>query len=1191
MPPRKRRQSVYGDINEKDSAERQLSPQGIASEGVRNYKACNKIQEPSNNTNERRLTARQLSKQEAHHESLQADKPKDLPVLELSTVTAVPASLESGPKQPTRFSTRIVKRPRKDISPPESPVKKGRKSANVPIVSTTPETKGKRQWELWSVEDKDSFFEGLCEYGKDFESIHNLIVTKCKKKGSVMPITVKNKEQVRHFYYRTWHKISKLIQPVEDLKKDIQELYGLISYSVLRKKLRGGVNPNDKNWQKLNDLVHQGAATIKVKGKKIRVKTPVCNALKKLNSYEETKRDPGPRVPEKIKVEFHPRTNAAWQRVQDQSHNPRVRVTVGSECHLQSLIKYLEQKWKPHRVRIKDGLNENENSLNEFRVYPNRDCTLRKVGLTAIDEPVLQFSLSRHCKDGVTSPSIGKRKKDRDCVNLNKSITDSAFNSENPCDNCKSVIKCGLNSCECKGTCSTNLIGELIKQSNDIIIPNAGRDDTSGCNFKCNTETNPLVTTADKNLTNRENTGDGIFSFSDANCDLKMTNKYSPVAVSVCDEQIKNFTYGMTAQCVTYEDTRIRSTSCCTSSVNELNMIADGENAMFPDTITSKACCDSSVLDRVSECASSGSNMEHGSPDTNKKLENRLQESPDGKHLECKNETQSNDLANNLSSQQDYKLVFKDMLENGISLHTGQKVTLAELYLMFGEDGELKLEYEWINLRMEANILQERLLLNLNNMLRRLSHLAAVEFTDFTRTPNSNAACTLCGLTPGTKSRSQGKGRSHNSYGGAKASKDVSTQTTGFKQNPISVGLIPTSCQNGVFRIPVLPTTVPSQPAKTTMSLEASRELMQKLNPVNNPKQLMRPRKVKPMMRQRPGQTSSLIQRTILPKNSEYVAIFPMIPGAQIQNLAPNSRTDTQMIVGHPINGIQTQSVNMISSLPMALMSHASPGVTDTSSPSTSLQCSSSMMEIFDSHDGDQTLMRIPESHIGSMSHEALKAAGLSTVPNNPGANLFSVISTPFTTAATVYTDALSSFTPMAVSSKGSLSPPNLSSFLDISLASGDLEAETSFTNLLGEPTKPLSLDSVLTTHPIHALADQQPPTSSTLHSPPVRSLFVSSPMPDHQWLNSDVNDLSLTGLLESPSKPSASCSSSMFNTHLPLSLFNENSRDFQSHKLDVDSTLHCMMNESSIDYVKKFADLAEQIVQNDTQAAHLKKS
>ena len=53
------------------------------------------------------------------------------------------------------------------------------------------------------------------QHGKDFDSIHNLIVSKCKRRGGSQPITVKNKEQVRHFYYRTWHKISKLIEPVE----------------------------------------------------------------------------------------------------------------------------------------------------------------------------------------------------------------------------------------------------------------------------------------------------------------------------------------------------------------------------------------------------------------------------------------------------------------------------------------------------------------------------------------------------------------------------------------------------------------------------------------------------------------------------------------------------------------------------------------------------------------------------------------------------------------------------------------------------------------------------------------------------------------------------------------------------------------------------------------------------------------
>ena len=47
-------------------------------------------------------------------------------------------------------------------------VKRGEKHASVSsevAVTTTPETKGKRQWEQWSVEDKDSFFEGLCEVG------------------------------------------------------------------------------------------------------------------------------------------------------------------------------------------------------------------------------------------------------------------------------------------------------------------------------------------------------------------------------------------------------------------------------------------------------------------------------------------------------------------------------------------------------------------------------------------------------------------------------------------------------------------------------------------------------------------------------------------------------------------------------------------------------------------------------------------------------------------------------------------------------------------------------------------------------------------------------------------------------------------------------------------------------------------
>lgn len=58
----------------------------------------------------------------------------------------------------------------------------------------------------WVIQFDLFFFQ----HGKDFEAIQNNIALKYKKKGKPASM-VKNKEQVRHFYYRTWHKISKYI--------------------------------------------------------------------------------------------------------------------------------------------------------------------------------------------------------------------------------------------------------------------------------------------------------------------------------------------------------------------------------------------------------------------------------------------------------------------------------------------------------------------------------------------------------------------------------------------------------------------------------------------------------------------------------------------------------------------------------------------------------------------------------------------------------------------------------------------------------------------------------------------------------------------------------------------------------------------------------------------------------------------
>uniref|UniRef100_A0A8C4UVP6 Protein cramped-like n=1 Tax=Falco tinnunculus TaxID=100819 RepID=A0A8C4UVP6_FALTI len=281
--------------------------------------------------------------------------------------------------------------------PPSNPAGNS-KSAARSLGSTAGEKeegkKVRRQWESWSTEDKNTFFEGLYEHGKDFEAIQNNIALKYKKKGKPASM-VKNKEQVRHFYYRTWHKISKYIDFdnvfSQGLKKSSLELYGLICYGELRKKIGGCMD--DKNAAKLNELIQAGATTVRYKGRNLRIKAPMCRALKKLCDPDgiSDEEDQKPvRLPLKVPVELQPRNNHAWARVQSLAQNPRLRMIVELHRKVSSLIEFLKQKWALHEVRIRKTLEERQlqdsrdsetrGSFSEEKVmlhlFPGENCTL-----------------------------------------------------------------------------------------------------------------------------------------------------------------------------------------------------------------------------------------------------------------------------------------------------------------------------------------------------------------------------------------------------------------------------------------------------------------------------------------------------------------------------------------------------------------------------------------------------------------------------------------------------------------------------------------------------------------------------------------------------------------------------------------------------------------------------------------------
>ncbi|XP_045539462.1 protein cramped [Papilio machaon] len=256
--------------------------------------------------------------------------------------------------QQQRISARVIKKLRleppadkREISECETPNKDVDKEP-----PPFPTVKQRMPKALWSADEKSLFFEALNEYGKDFDAITSYIRAKMKKKG--MPdANLKTKTQVSHFYYRTWHKLSKHVQFDENVKKVAQELYALINYGELRRKL---TSVNEKTCARLGEMVRGGSMAVRARGRTLRVRTPMCRALRRLNHIAE--RACGARVCSRATVWLRARCAAGWARVQAAAHNPRAVATLPLRTRLHALLRALHKRWRlaDHK---EDGISEN----------------------------------------------------------------------------------------------------------------------------------------------------------------------------------------------------------------------------------------------------------------------------------------------------------------------------------------------------------------------------------------------------------------------------------------------------------------------------------------------------------------------------------------------------------------------------------------------------------------------------------------------------------------------------------------------------------------------------------------------------------------------------------------------------------------------------------------------------------------
>jgi hypothetical protein len=264
-------------------------------------------------------------------------------------------------------------------------------------------------------EDHKLFFEALGEHGKDFQNIQQYMAQKGGQKsnnasngGNNNNINNSNnsknenklfdaqerkeldkreddrkREQIRNFYNKLYAKLSELIGKIDDrVEKVNQELYLLINYGEIWK--RNGFKFNSKTKRLLEELVYHGTTTFRYEKKNVRLRTPTCKALKKINEIgvdEKVKVVTTKELPKDVIVEFHPATNRDWLRVQSLSQNPRVRARLSMQKRLTSILEYLENKWdvsqnKLNRtvdVWLKVSSNSFQNSESSTNNPPDTD--------------------------------------------------------------------------------------------------------------------------------------------------------------------------------------------------------------------------------------------------------------------------------------------------------------------------------------------------------------------------------------------------------------------------------------------------------------------------------------------------------------------------------------------------------------------------------------------------------------------------------------------------------------------------------------------------------------------------------------------------------------------------------------------------------------------------------------------------
>lgn len=241
-----------------------------------------------------------------------------------------------------------------------------------------------RKWGQWSNAEISVFYEGVKQYGKDFEQVARLM---SRRKMN------KDKEQIRNYYFNSFKLIRSNAQIEEELMADVprdaRELFIVINGFEWKKRTGDG----KYDTAKLRQLIFEGSTSVRSKKKKQSqiVRTPFCPALQKLFPSRKLEEP----LPTHVTICLTPKLQADKIYVESCDQNPFLRVRVSVSDHLSRLFTLLKKKWIPKLRKIDPELEVDEEPLN-LVLFPDKSMQLGRVLVKCTEESTpTAFSLNR----------------------------------------------------------------------------------------------------------------------------------------------------------------------------------------------------------------------------------------------------------------------------------------------------------------------------------------------------------------------------------------------------------------------------------------------------------------------------------------------------------------------------------------------------------------------------------------------------------------------------------------------------------------------------------------------------------------------------------------------------------------------------------------------------------------------------